>query len=418
MKFKKLIATIVLSCTVLVNNISFAYADSANVVTLGANLSEEQKEKMLTYFGVNKNDVVILEVNNDDERKYLEGIATEAQIGKATYSCAYVEPTKSGSGIKVKTANLTWVTSSMIASTLATSGMNSCNVVVASLFPVSGTGGLTGVMKAFEDATGNKLDEEKKELASEELITTGDLAEEIGQDKATGVINDIKADIIKNDTKDLTQIADTINNVTNNYNITLTSAQEEQIKNLMTKISEQNYDYSTMKNTLENVSDNVSTNLEAMGEKVKNSGFFDSIKNWFKDLFSGSSDNDLGILQNTNDSILGDNTQIDATEADAITAETPKEDGFLKKISNWFRNLFSGNAAKDIDSSQNADKESIIPEDAEEETHFEDANSTESSSTENTVDSSEDANSSIENSSTYNTEIDTNLPNNTNANNN
>ena len=58
-------------------------------------------------------------------------------------------------------------------------------------------------MKAFEDATGNKLDEEKKELASEELITTGDLAEEIGQDKAAGVMNDIKADVIKNNTTDI-----------------------------------------------------------------------------------------------------------------------------------------------------------------------------------------------------------------------
>ena len=33
-------------------------------------------------------------------------------------------------------------------------------------------------MKAFEDATGETLDEDKKELASEELIITGDLGEE------------------------------------------------------------------------------------------------------------------------------------------------------------------------------------------------------------------------------------------------
>lgn len=408
MKVKKLITIIVLSCTIVVNNIASTYADSANVVTLGANLSEDQKEKMLTYFGVNKNNVVILDVNNDDERKYLEGIATESQIGNATYSCAYVEPTKSGSGIKVKTANLTWVTSSMIASTLATSGVDSCNVVVASLFPVSGTGGLTGVMKAFEDATGNKLDEEKKELASEELITTGDLAEEIGQDKAVGVINDIKADIIKNDTKDIIQIADTINNITNNYNITLTSTQEEQIKNLMSKIAEQDYDYSTMKNTLENVSDNVSVNLEEMGEKIKNSGFFDSIKNWFKDLFSVNSDDNLGILQNTNDSLLGDNAQIDATEADAIKTEAPKEDGFFKKISTWFHNLLGGSKSEDNSSQENL----------EEETYFEDGNLNENSSNQNIDDSSHDVNTTTNNNSEDNIETDNNLINNTEVNNN
>ena len=55
-------------------------------------------------------------------------------------------------------------------------------------------------MKAFENATGKNLDEDKKELASEELITTGDLGDDIGQDKATGIINDVKADIIKNKT--------------------------------------------------------------------------------------------------------------------------------------------------------------------------------------------------------------------------
>lgn len=350
MKFKKIIPTVLLACMLLINNFSFAYADSANVVTLGANLTNEQKEKMLKYFNVNKNDVVILEITNEDERQYLEGIATEAQIGKATYSCAYVEPTKSGSGIKVKTANLTWVTSSMIATTLATSGMDSCNVVVASLFPVSGTGGLTGVMKAFEDATGNKLDEEKKELASEELVTTGDLAEEIGQDKATGIINDIKADIIKNDTKDLNQIANTINNITNNYNITLSDDQQEQIKNLMKKISDQDYDYNTMKNTLDNVTDNVSSNLDVMGEKIKNSTFFESIKKWFENLFSGIKNDDLGILQDTNDSILGDNAHIDATESDAITSEDTQEKGFFKKISN----LFTKNKSEDDNLQKNS----------------------------------------------------------------
>ena len=58
-----------------------AYADGANVVTLGTNLSAEQKQMVLNYFGVKENEVVILEVNNQEERKYLEGVATEAQLG-------------------------------------------------------------------------------------------------------------------------------------------------------------------------------------------------------------------------------------------------------------------------------------------------------------------------------------------------
>ena len=139
MNLRKRIASLAICGTLFIGSINFAFADGARVVTLGANLNEQQRA-ILKYFGVNENEVVILEVNNQEERKYLEGVATEAQLGKKTYSCAYVEPTKAGSGINVKTANLTWLTSSMVASTLSTTGMTDADVVVASVFPVSGTG--------------------------------------------------------------------------------------------------------------------------------------------------------------------------------------------------------------------------------------------------------------------------------------
>ena len=338
-----------LAVVLTLSSFGFSFADSATVVTLGANLKPEQKQQMLKYFGVNENQAVILEVNNAEERKYLEGVASESQLGKVTISCSYVEPTKKGNGINVKTANLTWVTSSMIATTLSTAGIEDANVVVAAPFPVSGTGGLTGVMKAFEDATGEPLPEDKKELATEELITTGDLGDDIGQDKATGVINDIKTEIIKNGTKDTVQIAETINNVTNNYNITLSSEQQKQIEDLMKKIADQNYDYNKIKETLNNVSDIVDNNLSDMGESINNKGFFDTIKGWFSgigewfgNLFGESKD--LGILENTNDELLGNNAQIDATDKSAINLPSSEQvEGFFAKIWNWFTGLFSSN---------------------------------------------------------------------------
>ena len=117
MNLRKRIASLAICGTLFIGSINFAFADGARVVTLGANLNEQQRATILKYFGVNENEVVILEVNNQEERKYLEGVATEAQLGKKTYSCAYVEPTKAGSGINVKTANLTWLTSSTIPMT-------------------------------------------------------------------------------------------------------------------------------------------------------------------------------------------------------------------------------------------------------------------------------------------------------------
>ncbi len=355
MNFKKKVSSLLICMTLVASSFAPSFADGARVVTLGVNNTAEQKQKILNYFGVKENEVVILEVNNQEERQYLGKVATEAQLGTKTYSCAYVEPTNNGSGINVKTANITWVTSSMVASTLSTAGMTDANCVIASTFPVSGTGALTGVMKAFEDATGEKLDESKKELASEELITTGDLGDKIGQDKATGVVNDVKIEVIKNGTSDTTQIADIINNVTNNYNITLTDAQVKQITDLMEKIAAQNYDYNSMKDTLNNVSDVVKDNLKEAGESVEGSGildsigdFFSSIGKWFSNLFG--SNKDLGILGETNDNMLGSDAIINATDKAAENLPSSEEvEGFFQKIINWFKDLFNGNDSQNTD---------------------------------------------------------------------
>ena len=353
MGLKKRISALLICSSIVLGSITPAYADGANVVTLGTNLSAEQKQMVLNYFGVKENEVVILEVNNQEERKYLEGVATEAQLGTRTYSCAYVQPTSKGNGLNVKTVNLTYVTSSMIASTLTTCGITDANVIAMTPLSggVSGTGALTGIMKAFEDATGKPLDEEKKEIASEELVITGDLGENIGQDKATGVINDIKTEIIKNNTQDNIQIADTINNITNNYNVTLTPEQQEKLENLMTKVSEQDYDYKEMKDALNSVKDVVNEKLNSIGEKVPTTlinsvkQWFTRIGDWFANLFNNES-KDLGILETTNDDLLGKNAKIDATDNAAInqtSTEKEQEQGFFEKIWNWVTNLFSSN---------------------------------------------------------------------------
>lgn len=353
MSLKKRISALLICSSIVLGSITPAYADGANVVTLGTNLSAEQKQMVLNYFGVKENEVVILEVNNQEERKYLEGVATEAQLGTRTYSCAYVQPTSKGNGLNVKTVNLTYVTSSMIASTLTTCGITDANVIAMTPLSggVSGTGALTGIMKAFEDATGKPLDEEKKEIASEELVITGDLGENIGQDKATGVINDIKTEIIKNNTQDNIQIADTINNITNNYNVTLTPEQQEKLENLMTKVSEQDYDYKEMKDALNSVKDVVNEKLNSIGEKVPTTlinsvkQWFTRIGDWFANLFNNES-KDLGILETTNDDLLGENAKIDATDNAAInqtSTEKEQEQGFFEKIWNWVTNLFSSN---------------------------------------------------------------------------
>lgn len=373
MKIKQKLSAIALSATMILSSLSIAFADGSKVVTIGADLNAQQRQMMLDYFGVSENEAMIINVTNAEERKYLQGVATDAQLGRRTISCAYVEPTSGKDGINVKTANLTWVTSSMIASTLTTAGLTSANVIAAAPYAVSGTGALTGVIKAFEDASGEKLDETKKELANEELVTTGDLGDEIGQDKAAGVVNDVKNEVIKEGTSDTTQIADIINNVTNNYNVTLTPEQIRALTSLMEKIGAQNYNYNDIKVTLENVKFNINENLSAIGENVDTVGLFEKIKHWFANLGGGA---DTGILEQTDESALGSDAVVDATqdkveeaanaaldkagelasqaadkagEAASQAADNAKEaydkaeeQGLFDKIKAWFENVLSG----------------------------------------------------------------------------
>ena len=244
-------------------------------------------------------------------------------------------------------------------------------------------------MKAFEDATGESLDESKKELASEELIITGDLGEDIGADKATGIVNDIKTEIIKNNTSDTIQIADTINNVTNNYNVTLTAEQQKQLEELMEKISQQDYNYNEMKDTLNGIKDTITEKLDAIGEGPSK-GLFESIKNWFKgigdwfkNLFDGNKEDDLGILGSTNDEILGENAVIDATNKNAINLPSSEEvEGFFAKIWNWFTGLFTNNHSSNVeDNSNNNNEPTMSIDDNTSNSTNEDVNSLEENST-------------------------------------
>lgn len=341
-----------LAATLMVNSTPFVFADSSKVVTMAADLTPQQQEAILKYFGVNnKNEVEIVDVNNQDERHYLEGVASEAQIGRKTYSCCYIEPTESGKGVNVRTANLTYVTASMISSTLITAGVKDANVLAAAPFKVSGTGALTGCFKAFEQATGEKLDEDKKELATEEIVTTGKLGDQYSPEVAAGMVNDMKADVIKNGTSDKTQIAETINNISNNYNIKLTDDNKQELEALLAKIAEQDYKYKELEASLNHVAEGVSQQLDELGIDAKTSapsGIIYNIKNFFVNIFDGK--DDLGILEQTNDKALGASVVIDSTEeALRPVVDEVKESGIWEKIKGWFKSLFDKDEDKSIE---------------------------------------------------------------------
>ena len=263
---KRILSSIALGLALTIGCAVPAMADSRRVVTLGADLTQDQQNTMMKYFGVSADTVDIIYINNNDEREHLGSYVPLEQIGTKTFSCALVAPTTKG-GIQVKTANLSWVTCNMIASTLSTSGVTNCQVVAASPFEVSGTGALTGVIMAYETASDVTLDEEKKDLANEELVTTGNLADAVGQSKATAVINETKLQVIENNVTDIGEINNIVNNVSNNYDVTMSQDQSDEIAALMQKIAQQDYDITQLKATLERVQANVAGDAGASEEQ-------------------------------------------------------------------------------------------------------------------------------------------------------
>lgn len=289
MKFKTIVSKVlvgVLAASLLVSapfkNVS---ADAYKSVTLGGDLSEQQKADMLKYFGVTKDDANVIEVNIDEERKYLGNTASKDQIGNRSISCSYIEPTSTG-GINVTTHNIYWVNSNMIKNALITAGIQNANVKAAAPFNVSGTAALTGILKGFESSKGgNKISEANKQAANQELVTTGNLGQKIGKDKAAGLMNEVKKEVVEQKPNDKAETEKIVKKVVGNYNYNLSKDDINNITDTMNKISSLNLDYNKIKGQLNSVSDKVGSMLRSDEAK----GFFkkawDSIKSFFSGIF-------------------------------------------------------------------------------------------------------------------------------------
>ena len=307
MKKRNIMVALLCSMCLAVSSPIPAMADGTKVVTLGADLTQDQKNTMMNYFKADSSQVQVITVTNQDERNLLGNYVPSEQIGTRTLSCAYVKPTQSG-GIKVRTANLNYVTCNMIATALSTAGVTNCEVVAACPYEVSGTGALTGVMKAYESASGQELDSTKKDLAAKEVVVTGDVAQQVGQDNATNIINQAKLQIIGDNIQNADEIYNIVNNIAVQNGVTLTQDELDTIVSLLQQIAQQNYDIQEMKKTLEDIQQNL--------EDSKNGTSSDD-----------SSDDDAvdegeDITQDVDSGALGDDVKQTSTEDANLAKDT------------------------------------------------------------------------------------------------
>jgi uncharacterized protein YpuA (DUF1002 family) len=323
MKKRSMIVAALCSMCLALSNPIPAMADASKVVTLGADLTDEQKNTMMKYFKADASQVQIITVNNQDERNYLGKYISSAQIGTRTLSCAYVKPTQSG-GIKVRTANLNYVTCNMLANALSTAGVSNCEAVAACPYEVSGTGALTGVMMAYETASGKQLDSTKKDLATKEVVVTGDVAQQVGGDNATNIINQAKLQIIGDNVQNADEIYNIVNNIAIQNNVSLSSDELNTITALLQEIVQQNYDIQEMKQTLESIQKNLDKTMNN-DSSSDDSSSDDSSSDGEEDLVDEDSSDGEDITEDVDSDVL-DGAKESYTEDASVAEDTGMND--------------------------------------------------------------------------------------------
>lgn len=281
--FKK-VTSVILVLLLLLS--SWVFADEVmghdKIVCLGENLTDAQKKEMLNLFGTDEN-VEIVKVSNKEEREYLGKYIDDKILGTRAISSAYVEKLDEGKGISVVTHNISWVTEDMYKNALITAGIKDAKIIVASPINVSGTAALTGVIKAFEDLTGDDITEKEKEVASEEIAKTAVLGNEIGADNASELMENIKVNVVGNNIKGKRNIKKAVNAAADELGVELTDEQVNEIVSLMKKISKLDLNLDEIKTQLNDMSGKIDKIIE-QNKEVKS--LLDKIIGFFEELFS------------------------------------------------------------------------------------------------------------------------------------
>ena len=266
--------------------------DGGACAVIGADLTNAQTEEVYRIFGIERGSVRELYMTNAEERSWLQGYVDDSVIGTASISCVYIRLLEQGAGTDVSVSNVTWCTEEMYRSALATAGVTDVRAVVTAPFSVSGTAALAGIYKAYDTLTGQTLDEIAKQVGVQELTTTADLADQLGDLDASAIVGDLKA--ILSETKNMTddELREQIRAVAADYNVTLNDYQVNQLLSLCRKM--EGLSESELVEKIRNLQDTARRIGEA-GEKAEQvketvSSLADSVKTFFlkaADFFAG-----------------------------------------------------------------------------------------------------------------------------------
>ena len=286
MKIKKqILAGALALATTFTMNVPALAADSNYCVALGADLSAEEKSKVLGIMDLSEDDLDghAVTVTNQEEHKYLDDYLSASVIGSRALSSVYVREASDGYGIQVTTHNITYCTTGMYQNALATAGLKNATVVVAGPFDLSGTAALIGAVKAYSELSGEPIQAEALEAATDELVTTGEIAEDIGSSDAEALVGAVKDTIVAEGITDEDGINQAIDDAAKKLDITLSDEDKAKINDVMQKVGDLDLNADDLKEQAKQLYDKLGE-LNVSKEQVQ--GWFSMLLAWLKQLFS------------------------------------------------------------------------------------------------------------------------------------
>lgn len=279
------------------------------VVALGADLSESQRATVLGLMGLTEEelaDCTVIYITNEMEHEYLDAYLGASVIGSKSLSSVKITKASPGAGVIVTTQNINYCTTGMYRNALLTAGMEDTEVLVVAPTPISGTAGLIGALKAYEIMADETISDTVLDTSLDEMITTGELAENISDadsEEVESLIAWLKGKIASKelDTGNAESVKATIEEGEKIFNISLTDEEKEQIASLLKKLDSLGLDADYLIDQAQALYDKYGLDLvenanDAINEAVENAltnavksffrGVKDSVSNFFDSIFS------------------------------------------------------------------------------------------------------------------------------------
>ena len=268
-------------------------------LALGADLSEEQRNTVLSLMGIDAaglNNYDVVYVNNSEEHQYLDSYVESSKIGSKSWSSVVIVKRDKGNGLNISTKNITYCTVGMYKNALTTAGITDADIIVAGSKPISGTAALVGIFKAYEEMSGKKVQDNVVDAALNELVVTGQLEDAIdglSNEEVEEFIAYIKSVIAEKGLTDESSINQAIDDACKKYGVTLDDAERQKIVDLLLKITSLGIDLnglvdyaSSLYNSFKNGGSTSSGILSTIGNAI--GSIFSAIGNFFKGLFGRS----------------------------------------------------------------------------------------------------------------------------------